>query len=99
MTKPIGYYISNVSDAAALEQIAKLYGDRLEKLDRAQKLETVMSIADSIWDRHGKTEISGDLRARIEKLSDEALLGLMTATVEQLRHESLAPEGWRSVIS
>ncbi|BAU09686.1 hypothetical protein LEP3755_01590 [Leptolyngbya sp. NIES-3755] len=103
-SKPIAYYLSDAEDAENLSKIALDYGDRLEGLSEGQKISLLTNILAEIWDR--PTTKRGYcppvLTQALKSLSTDTLLGLLTATAEQLRHdqpqeESLAPEGWRSV--
>lgn len=86
MTKPIGYYASRTQDAAVLEQITTTYGDRLEALDRGQKLNLLDEIVTMLCETNAVNDVPDLLSDCIEHLSDDALLGMMSAIVEQLRH-------------
>lgn len=86
MTKPIGYYVSDHMDADTLAEITRNYGDRLEGLDREQKIHLLYEIAEMLSNSNSDNPIPEWLTNKLEMLSDDAILGLMAATVAQLRY-------------
>jgi hypothetical protein len=91
MTQPIGYYASDPEDTGTLRDIATKYGARLEKLIRDQKYILLVRAGDELCDRLDcfGANLPGELEDALKDLSDDSLLGLMSATIEQLRHKEL----------
>ncbi|MBE9011024.1 hypothetical protein IQ250_12485 [Pseudanabaenaceae cyanobacterium LEGE 13415] len=91
-SKPISYYLSDPEDADTIAEIAVTYGDRLQALDRTQKLSLLSEMSSALLERSElqDEEISSApnwLLDQVETLSNDTLLGLMAAVTEQLRHD------------
>lgn len=92
MTKPIAYYLSDPDDADTLAEIAVTYGDRLERLNQGQKTDLLARILAEIWNRPSRDRgfCPFELTGKLGSFSTDTLLGLLTATAEQLRHDKEA---------
>lgn len=83
----ISYQYSNRKDSAVIASIAQEYGDRLEKLDRGQRLNFLCHIVE-LLDMH-RLENPGTapepLVDALDSLSNDTLLALIIATAQQFR--------------
>jgi len=91
-SKPIAFYLSDLEDSATLAQIAIIYGDRLESLDRIQKLSFLNEISAALLERFELEDnrvcaAPNKLLDQVETLSNSALLGLVSAISDQLRND------------
>lgn len=87
MSKPIAYYLSNAEDTETIDVIGTTYGDRLEQLDRSQKIVLLMLIMNEMQQRPLLEPgfLSLHLIGLLKSLSTDTLLGLTSATAHYLR--------------
>ncbi|BAS56055.1 hypothetical protein NIES2135_46460 [Leptolyngbya boryana NIES-2135] len=91
MTRPftklesITYHHSDSEDSAEIVDIARTYGDRLEKLSSTQRLDLIIAIAGRMEDRTDAALCPQELRDSLDSMSNDTLCALVIAAAHQLR--------------
>ncbi len=81
----ITYHHSDSEDSAEIVDIARAYGDRLEKLAPMQRVDLIIAIAGRMEDRIDSSLCPAGLLNQLDSMSNDTLCALMIAAAQQLR--------------